>query len=332
MKVKCALVQMNFSTDVAENVEKAAEYVREAGRGGAKVICLPELTTTQYFCIGMNRAFMEYAEPVGGPSMQAIGAAARDADAYVVFPFYEKVQEGELYNSAAFLDRSGEQVGLYRKNMIPLVNVNGIEGNEKFYFRPGNLGYPVWDTDLGIKVGVTICYDRHFPEGPRCLALNGADVIFVPTATPLGGEMWEIELRGHAVANLYWVGAANRVGKDRNGFDLEFYGRSLWSAPNGELVATAGTEGDEIVYCESTRTSASACARSGASSGTGARRRTPKSPHASAGAEIWKAAWRSSRVPPTAWASSSRTASPRRARRSSWPPGAATCSRASPPS
>ena len=134
--------------------------------------------------------------------------------------------------------------------MIPLVNVNGIEGNEKFYFRPGNLGYPVWDTDLGIKVGVTICYDRHFPEGPRCLALNGADVIFVPTATPLGGEMWEIELRGHAVANLFWVGAANRVGKDRNGFDLEFYGRSLWSAPNGELVATAGTEGDEIVYCE----------------------------------------------------------------------------------
>jgi hypothetical protein len=97
---------------------------------------------------------------------------------------------------------------------------------------------------------VTICYDRHFPEGPRCLALNGADVIFVPTATPLGGEMWEIELRGHAVANLYWVGAVNRVGKDRGGFDLEFYGRSLWSAPNGELVATAGTEGDEILYCE----------------------------------------------------------------------------------
>ena len=97
---------------------------------------------------------------------------------------------------------------------------------------------------------MTICYDRHFPEGPRCLALNGADVIFVPTATPLGGEMWEIELRGHAVANLYWVGAANRVGKDRNGFDLEFYGRSLWSAPNGELVATPGTEGDEILYCE----------------------------------------------------------------------------------
>ena len=218
MKVNCALVQMNFSTDVDENVARATELVREAGQNGARIVSLPELATSQYFCVGMNREFMEYAEPVGGPSMTKVAQAARDADAYVVFPFYEKVQEGELYNSAAFLNRSGEVLGLYRKNMIPL--------------------------------GVTICYDRHFPEGPRCLALNGADVIFVPTATPLGGEMWEIELRGHAVANLYWVGAVNRVGKDRGGFDLEFYGRSLWSAPNGELVATAGTEGDEILYCE----------------------------------------------------------------------------------
>src|SRR6516225_9387935 len=103
MKLNCALVQMNFSTDVDENVARATELVREAGAGGARIICLPELSTTQYFCIGMNREFMEYAEPVGGPSMQRVAQAARDADAYVVFPFYEKVQEGELYNSAAFL-------------------------------------------------------------------------------------------------------------------------------------------------------------------------------------------------------------------------------------
>ena len=250
MKVNCALVQMNFSTNVDENVARATELIREAGQNHARIISLPELATSQYFCIGMNREFMEYAEPLGGPSTAKVAQAARDADAYVVFPFYEKVQEGELYNSAALIDRSGEVVGLYRKNMIPLVSVNGVDGNEKFYFRPGNLGYPVWDTDLGIKVGVTICYDRHFPEGPRCLALNGADVIFVPSATPLGGEMWEIELRGHAIANLYWVGAVNRVGKDRGGFDLDFYGRSLWSAPNGELAAVAGSEGDEILYCE----------------------------------------------------------------------------------
>src|SRR5262249_46456895 len=128
MKVKCALAQMNFSTDVDENVARATELVREAGANGAQIICLPELSTTQYFRIGMNRAFMEYAEPAGGPSMQKVAQAARDANAYVVFPFYEKVQEGELYNSAAFLDRSGEMIGLYRKNMIPLVSVNGVEG------------------------------------------------------------------------------------------------------------------------------------------------------------------------------------------------------------
>ena len=142
MKVKCALVQMNFSTDVEENVARATELVREAGQNGARIISLPELATSQYFCVGMNREFMEYAEPVGGPSMTKVAQAARDADAYVVFPFYEKVQEGELYNSAAFLDRSGEVLGLYRKNMIPLVNVNGIEGNEKFYFRPATSAIP----------------------------------------------------------------------------------------------------------------------------------------------------------------------------------------------
>lgn len=251
MKAICALVQMNFSVDVAENLEKGCEYVAEAGRNGAQIVCLPELATTEYFCVGMHPEFLDYAEPIPGPSTERMARAARDANVYVVFPLYEKVRDGELYNSAVFLDRRGEIAGLYRKNMIPLVKVGNVEGNEKFYFRPGNLGYPVWDTDLGIKVGVTICYDRHFPEGPRCLALNGADVMFVPTATPLGGEMWEIELRGHAIANLFWVGAANRVGRDRDGhFDLDFYGRSLWVAPNGEIDTAASTSGDELLYCE----------------------------------------------------------------------------------
>ena len=251
MKAICALVQMNFSVDVAENLTKGCEYVAEAGRNGAQIVCLPELATTEYFCVGMHPEFLDYAEPIPGPSTERMARVARDAGVYVVFPVYEKVRDGELYNSAVFIDRGGEIVGLYRKNMIPLVKVGDVEGNEKFYFRPGNLGYPVWDTDLGIRVGVTICYDRHFPEGPRCLALNGADVMFVPTATPLGGEMWEVELRGHAIANLFWVGAANRVGRDRDGhFDLDFYGRSLWIAPNGEIDTAAGTAGDELLYCE----------------------------------------------------------------------------------
>jgi N-carbamoylputrescine amidase len=251
MKARCALVQMNFSADVAENLAQGCEYVAEAGRNGAQIVCLPELATTEYFCVGMHPEFLDYAEPIPGPSTERMARVARDANVYVVFPLYEKVRDGELYNSAVFLDRSGEIAGLYRKNMIPLVKVGDVEGNEKFYFRPGNLGYPVWDTDLGIRVGVTICYDRHFPEGPRCLALNGADVMFVPTATPLGGEMWEVELRGHAIANLFWVGAVNRVGRDRDGhFDLDFYGRSLWIAPDGEITEAAGTEGNEVLYGE----------------------------------------------------------------------------------
>jgi beta-ureidopropionase len=251
MKATCAVVQMNFSVDPAENIAKGCEYVAEAARNGAQIVCLPELATTEYFCVGMHPEFLDYAEPIPGPSTERVAQVARAANVYVVFPLYEKVRDGELYNSAVFLDRSGEIAGLYRKNMIPLVKVGDVEGNEKFYFRPGNLGYPVWDTDLGIRVGVTICYDRHFPEGPRCLALNGADVMFVPTATPLGGEMWEVELRGHAIANLFWVGAANRVGRDRDGhFDLDFYGRSLWIAPNGEISTAAGMDGDDLLYCE----------------------------------------------------------------------------------
>jgi len=161
-------------------------------------------------------------------------------------------EDGRLYNSAAFLDRSGEVAGLYRKNVIPIMKFEGVEGVEKFYFRPGNLGYPVFDTDLGIKVGVTICYERHFPEGPRSLALNGADVIFVPTATPAGRHMWEIELRAMAIANLLWVGGVNRVGRDRGTAvsDMDFYGGSLFSAPDGEVVSRVQTDGDEIVYAE----------------------------------------------------------------------------------
>jgi N-carbamoylputrescine amidase len=256
MTVRCALVQMNFSVDIEENVARLCELVREAGAGGAKIVGLPELATTEYFCVGMHEEFFDYAEPIPGPSFARVADAARQAGAYVLFPLYERVQDGELYNSAVFIDPRGEIVGKYRKIHIPLVKAKDmhgqvVEGNEKFYFRPGNLGYPVWETDLGVRVGTTICYDRHFPEGPRSLALNGADIILIPVATPLGGEMWEIELRGHAIANLCWVGAANRVGRDRGGhFDLSFYGRSLWSAPDGELVAGAGTEGDEILYCE----------------------------------------------------------------------------------
>lgn len=250
MKANCALIQMNFTEQVEDNVGRAAERIREAGKEGAQIVALSELATSIYFCYEMNRGFFDLAEPIDGPSMQTISAAAKDADAYVLFPYYEHADDGQLYNSAAFIDRSGKVVGNYRKNLIPIMKFEGVEGVEKFYFRPGNLGYPVFPTDLGITVGVTICYERHFPEGPRSLALAGADLILVPTATPAGRSIWEVELRAMAIANQLWVGGINRVGRDHGGSDMEFYGDSLFAAPSGDLTTRAGSEGEAIIYTE----------------------------------------------------------------------------------
>jgi beta-ureidopropionase len=141
-------------------------------------------------------------------------------------------------------------VGKYRKIQIPLVKMASITGIEKYYFRPGNLGYPVWPTETGVKVGTVICYDRHFPEGPRALALGGCDLMFVPTATAAGANIWELELQGHAVANLMWVGGLNRVGVDKGGGPADFYGRSFFASPTGEIVAQLGNEDDAILYSE----------------------------------------------------------------------------------
>jgi beta-ureidopropionase len=250
MKVPCALIQMGFTEDVDRNVGRAAELIRKAGGEGAEIVALSELATSIYFCYEMNRDYFDLAETVPGPSTERISAAAAEADCYVVFPLYERAKDGQLYNSAVFIDRRGEIVGVYRKNLIPIMKFEGVEGVEKFYFRPGNLGYPVFDTDLGVKVGITICYERHFPEGPRSLALAGADVIFVPTATPAGQHVWDLELRAMAVANLLWVAGINRLGPDQGGSDMEFFGSSLVSAPNGEIAAQASADQEEILHAE----------------------------------------------------------------------------------
>jgi beta-ureidopropionase len=250
MKVPCALIQMGFTEDVDRNVGRAAELIGKAGEEGAKIVALSELATSIYFCYEMNRDYFDLAETVPGPSTERISAAAAEADCYVIFPLYERAKDGQLYNSAAFIDRRGEIVGVYRKNLIPIMKFEGVEGVEKFYFRPGNLGYPVFDTDLGVKVGITICYERHFPEGPRSLALAGADVIFVPTATPAGQHVWDLELRAMAVANLLWVAGINRLGPDQGGSDMEFFGSSLVSAPNGEIAAQASADQEEILHAE----------------------------------------------------------------------------------
>jgi N-carbamoylputrescine amidase len=240
---------MNFSDDAEHNVGRASARIAEAASAGAEIVCLPELATSIYFCTEIEREHYKLAESVNGPSVSAIAEAARAAGVYVVFPFYERDEEDEqLYNTAAFIDRRGNVTGRYRKNIIPLTKFTGEIGIEKYYFRPGNLGYPVFDTDLGIRVGITICFERHFPESGRSLALNGADLIFVPTATPAGKDMWDVELRSIAIANLLWVAGVNRVHRDVNGSEMDFYGKSLVSAPSGEVVAAAGEDAEEILY------------------------------------------------------------------------------------
>jgi beta-ureidopropionase len=250
VKARCALLQMNFSADTEENVAKGVRLIGQAAAEGAQIVCLPELATNVYFCFDIDPQYFRLAEPVPGPSTDAIAAAARSAGVYVIYGVYERVQDGELYNTAVFIDPEGRIVGKYRKNSIPLVKKPVITGIEKYYFRPGNLGYPVWPTELGVNVGVVICFDRHFPEGPRALALAGCDVMFVPTATSAGGDIWELELQAHAVANLMWVAGLNRVGKDVGGGPAEFYGRSFFAAPGGEVVCRLGSEVDAILHCE----------------------------------------------------------------------------------
>src|SRR3954452_14143651 len=192
MQAKAALIQMHFNDKTEENVAKGARLVKQAAQEGAQIICLPELATNVYFPFEIEPKWLKLAEPIDGPSVETMRSAAREANAYVLFPLYEKEQDGELYNTAVFIDPNGAIVGKYRKNSIPLVKMAAITGIEKYYFRPGNLGYPVWPTETGVTAGTVICYDRHFPEGPRSLALAGCDLMFVPTATAAGSAFWEL--------------------------------------------------------------------------------------------------------------------------------------------
>jgi beta-ureidopropionase len=251
MKARCALVQMQFNERIQDNVERGAALVRQAAAEGAQLICLPELATTIYPAYVEDPGYRDLAQPIPGPATDEIGRAAAAAGVYVVYPLYEREADGRLFNTAAFIDPSGKVAGKYRKNSIPDVRMPHMMGMEKFYFEPGDLGFPVFETELGITVGVTICYERHIPEGPRALALAGADVMFVPTATAAGRELWEVELRAHAIANHMWVGGVNRVGRDENGAAANFWGDSLFSAPDGSIVARATSSGGhEIVHAE----------------------------------------------------------------------------------
>lgn len=232
--VKAALLQTDWTGDKESMIDEHESKLREAASQGAQVMCFQELFYGPYFCQVQDPKYYEYAESVPeGPTVRRFQQVAKELGVVLVLPMYEQEQPGVLYNTAAVIDADGQYLGKYRKNHIP--QVKGFW--EKFYFRPGNLGYPVFETAIG-RVGVYICYDRHFPEGWRALGLNGAEIVFNPSATSRGlsAYLWKLEQPASAVANEYFVGAINRTGIEREIGDNDFYGTTYFVDPEGKFV------------------------------------------------------------------------------------------------
>ncbi len=254
--VKIAGIQFQGSREREANVRKAISLVQEAASRGAQILCLPELFNTMYFCVGENAQYFEWAETIPGPTSDRMAAIAKETRTVLICPIFEKVMDGEYYNTAVIMGPNGEIIGKYRKMSIPFLwdpenKESDPRGNEKFYFRPGNLGFPVFPIPYGVNIGLLICYDRHFPEAARILGVRGAHVVFVPTAT--GGKtryIWELELKAHAAMNIYYVCGVNKVGKDIDGSVREHYGSSMIINPRGEVIAQAGDKQDEIIYAD----------------------------------------------------------------------------------
>jgi len=259
-KYTIGLVQMAMSGDPAVNLEKAIVKVAEAAAAGAALVCLPELFRSQYFAQREDAALFDLAEPVPGPSTEALGRAAQRAGAVVIAPLFERRAAGLYHNSAAVIDADGRLIGVYRKMHIP----DDPAYYEKFYFTPGDLGFRAFDTRVG-RIGTLVCWDQWYPEGARLTALQGANVLFYPTAIGWhpaekdshGKEQldaWRTIQRSHAIANGCYVAAVNRVGRERpqgaatDG--LEFWGSSFVADPFGTVVAEAPTDRETIVFGE----------------------------------------------------------------------------------
>ncbi len=255
--VKGALIQATLSepaTSPPEKIKKSmvdkhVAMIAAAADQGAQVLCMQELFYGPYFCAEQQTKWYDLTEKIpDGPTTKLMCELAKKHNMVIVVPIYEEEQSGVYYNTASVIDADGKWLGKFRKIHIPQVNPGFWE---KFYFRPGNMGYPVFDTRVG-KVGVYICYDRHFPEGARCLGLNGAEIVFNPSATVAGLSeyLWKLEQPAHAVANGYFVGAINRPGWEEPWRIGEFYGQSYFCDPRGQIVKQASRDKDEIVIAD----------------------------------------------------------------------------------
>ena len=255
-KVKSGLIQMSLPITEGEGTikeimdamyDKHIPYIEEAGRQGVQILCLQEIFNTPYFCPGQDKKWYESAEAVPGPTTEKMQVLAKKHNMVIIVPIYEKESPGVLYNTAAVIDADGTYLGKYRKNHIP--HTTGFW--EKFFFKPGNLGYPVFQTKYA-KVGVYICYDRHFPDGARVLGLNGAEIVYNPSATVAGLSeyLWKLEQPAHAAANGYFMGCINRVGEEKPWSLGKFYGQSYFVDPRGQIFSEASRDDDELLVAE----------------------------------------------------------------------------------
>ncbi len=227
--------------------DKHLPLIDEAGKKGVQILCLQEVFYGPYFCPSQDAKWCDIAEPIPGPTVERLSAYAKKYKMAMIIPIYEREMAGVYYNTAAVVDADGSYLGKYRKTHIP--HTNGFW--EKFFFKPGNLGYPTFQTRYA-KIGVYICYDRHFPEGARLLGLNGAEIVFNPSATVAGLSqyLWKLEQPAHAVANGYFIAASNRIGTEPPWNIGKFYGTSYFCDPRGNFLAVGSEDKDELVVAE----------------------------------------------------------------------------------
>src|SRR5213596_2785481 len=254
--VKCGLIQTSLAAGVDESIEKIRDaqtertlkYIDQAGKQGVQMLCMQEIFTGPYFCAEQSTRWYDAVEKIpDGPTTKLMQEYAKKYSMVIVVPLYEEEDTGVYYNTAAVIDADGTYLGKYRKNHIP--QTAGFW--EKYYFKPGNLGYPVFKTRYA-TVGVYICYDRHFPEGARLLGLHGAEIVFNPSAKikGLSQYLWKLEQPAHAVANGYFMGCINRVGVEAPWNVGQFYGSSYFVDPRGNFLAQGTEDKDELVVAE----------------------------------------------------------------------------------
>ena len=258
-KYKIAVIQLNLNDIAENNLKKCLSWVRKAAIQGAEVISLPELYSSHYFCQSEDVANFELAEPLYSTSFIAFSELAKELGVVIIVPFFEKRMAGIYHNSAYIIDTDGSEAGLYRKMHIP----DDPHFYEKFYFTPGDIGFKTFPTNKG-KIGTLICWDQWFPEAARLTALQGAEVLFYPTAIgwhPLEKEQyganqhgaWMNVMKGHAVANGVYVAAANRIGLEQyieGTAGIQFWGSSFIAGPQGEILAQASHDKEEILIAE----------------------------------------------------------------------------------